>query len=542
MTETRTIDNHMIDDREPDNRTSDRRQPLERLIGILPAVVISIAYLAVHPTSTDFSSGDFRARLFRDGAYVWNLRWFAGHPLPGYGLVSPMLGAAFGVVPIALASMLVATCAFDAILTRCVAEHRTLRAPTAATALFAIGCGLTLWGGRLTFGPAVAFGTVSILCLQRRRLAVAVLAAALCGLSSPVGALSLVVVAAACWAARSFPRRDVALVAGACVIPPMIIGLIFPEGGWYPFPGGSLLMLTISLALVGWFGRHSRTVRVLVGVYAAVAIIAFVIRSPLGGNIVRLAWLAAGPTAVLTFHRFRRTLLPMFVTMTLIWGWSYVKLGLAPAAASASPRYYDPLAAFVLAQPGATQRVEVVPTTSFQQADALALKIVIARGWEAQLDRALNPEFYDNLTSDSYHRWLLRNAVGLVALPTSSVQLSSRNEQAIIESAPPYLHLVWSTPEWRVFRVVDAVGLADHGATVTHVGTQMLTVHATESGVVTVRFRYTKWFRVTSGAACVESTPDGWTRLVVARPGDIVLDASFTLDAVLGDQDACATI
>ena len=261
--------------------------------------------------------------------------------------------------------------------------------------------------------------------------------------------------------------------------------------------------------------------------------------SPLGANIVRLAWLAATPAAALTFTRFRKTLLPMFVAFTMIWGWSYVKLGLQPAAASAKASYYDPLASFVLAQPGGVHRVEIVPTETFRQADELALHIDIARGWEAQLDRQLNPEFYDHLTADTYHRWLLRNAVEFVALPSSDVQLSSRNEQAIIEHKPPYLGLMFSTPDWHVYRVVDAAPLASNGATITSVGATALTIHAPRPGVTTLRFRFSKWFHLTDGVACIGRSPDGWLQLHIKQPGSITIDASFTLAAAVGDTDEC---
>lgn len=523
----------------PASSTAERSPILGRVAGVAPAIAIAVAYLVIRPASKDFASGDFRARLFGEGAYVWNLHWFAGHPLPGYGLVSPMLSALLGTVPVAVGSMLIAAWAFGEVVNRHAQRRPSMPSPTIATMLFSVGCGLSLWGGRLTFGPAVAFGSLTILCLQRDRRRWAVIAGLLCGLSSPVGALSLAMVVAACWVARTFDRRTLLWVAAASMAPPAIVGTLFPEGGWYPFPGGSLAMLGIALATVGWFGRRNRAVAVTVIVYASVAVAAFVIRSPLGANIVRLAWLAAAPAAALTFTRFRRTLLPLFVAFTTIWGWSYVKLGLQPAAASAKASYYHPLAEFVLAQPGGVHRVEIVPTETFRQADELALQIDIARGWEAQLDRQLNPEFYDHLSADTYHRWLLRNAVEFVALPSSNVQLSSRNEQAIIDEGPSYLGLVLSTPDWHVYRVLDAAPLASNGAAVTHVGATDLTIDTTRAGATTVRFRFSKWFHVTSGAACIGHSPDGWLQIHVTKPGVVTVDASFTLAGALGHIDRC---
>lgn len=519
--------------------TADWRRLARRVGGVAPAIAISIAYVLLRPASKDFASGDFRARLFREGAYVWNLHWFAGHPLPGYGLISPMLGAFLGTVPVALGSMLIAAWAFGEVIGRHAQSRPSLPSPMIATMLFSVGCGLSLWGGRLTFGPAVAFGSLTILCLQRDRKRWAVVAATLCGLSSPVGAVSLLVIVAACWVARTFERRTLLWVTAASITPPAIIGILFPEGGWYPFPGRSLAMLGIALGVLGWFGRRTRTVAIAVVLYGIVALAAFFIRSPLGGNVVRLAWLGAAPAAALTFRRFRKTLLPVFIAFTMIWGWSYVKLGLRPAAASASASYYGPLARFALAQPGGVHRVEIVPTETFRQADELALQIDIARGWEAQLDRQLNPEFYDHLDANTYHHWLLRNAVQFVALPSSNVQLSSRNEQAIIEAAPSYLRLVLSTPDWHVFRVLDAAPLASNGAAVTELDAAAMTIEASRTGVTTVRFRFSKWLHITEGSACLRRSPDGWFQLEVHEPGTIVVSASFKLAAALGDVDHC---
>ena len=510
-----------------------------RVAGVIPAVVISIAYLTFRPASADFASGDFRARLFRRGAYIWDNHWFGGHTLPGYGIVSPMLGRPLGVVPLAIVSLIVASWAFGSIVAHCKRTRPTLPSPTLAAMLFSVGCGLSLWGGRLTFGPAVAFGTLCVFFLQRRRAAWSVVAALMCGMSSPVGAVSLAIIVLACWLAEAFPRRVLVAVGVAAVVPATLVDLAFPEGGWYPFTAGSFLMLSSVLAVIGWFGRRIMVVRMVAIVYALVAIGAFVIRSPLGGNVVRMAWLAAAPAAVLTVTRFRRTLLPMFVIFTVIWGWSYVRLGFVAADATTQPKYYDSLAAFVKAEPGGVQRVEVVATESYRQADELALKISIARGWETQLDRQLNPEFYNGLTAETYHHWLQRNGVNLVALPTSGLQPQSQDERAVIEAGPSYLRQVWSSPQWRVYRVIDSTSLADNGATVTAVGAESLTIYAPQVGVTNVRFRYTKWYRIAIGDACVTRSTDGWLQLHVYRPGTIVAKVSFTLDNVAGDHEDC---
>ena len=512
-----------------------------RAAGVATAVAITIAYLIVQPASADFSSGDFRARLFRQGAYLWDNHWFGGHPLPGYGIVSPMLSGTLGVLPVAIGSLLVASWAFGSIVANCRLAHPTLPSPRLASALFAMGCGISLWGGRLTFGPAVAFAVLCVLCLQNQRLIVAVIMGVLCGLSSPVGALSLFIALASFWIAEAFPRRSVAIVAMATLTPSLLLNLFFAEKGWYPFTGGGFALLCVSLVVVGWFGRHHRVVLSLVVLYGLVAVGAFVVRSPLGGNVVRLGWLMAAPAAVLSIHKFRRTILPIFVAFAVIWGWSYVSLGFVPADASANPQYYDALADFVATQP-AGQRVEVLADKSFRYADELALKINIARGWETQVDRELNPEFYGNLTADAYHAWLLRNSVSIVAVPEAEVLPIAQDERKIVEAGQSFLKLVWSSSSWRVYAVTDASPLADNGAAVTAIAAESLTIFAPKVGTTTIRFHYTKLYRVESGSACISSSPEGWIQLRVLQPGTVVLKVSLraVAAATVSGTDPCS--
>ncbi|MCU1502215.1 MAG: hypothetical protein JWM12_1569 [Ilumatobacteraceae bacterium] len=514
---------------------------LQRWAGLLVAAAMCAAYLVVQPASVDYASGDFRSRLFRGGSHVWNNLWFGGHPLPGFGLIPPMLGAWIGVVPVGIASVLVGTWCLTLVVEHCRIVRPDLGDPTIASVLFALGCALNLWSGRLTFGPSVALGAGCVLAMQRRRWVIAVLCAFGCGLSSPVGAVSLAIVVAGCWFVGAFPRKLLLVVAAAAVLPIAVLGVIFPEGGWYPFTGRSMIALTIALAVVGWVGRRERVIVAVVVAYALVAAVAFVVRSPLGGNIVRLGWLAAGPVAALALHRHRRVLLSIVAVLSLIWGWSYAKMAFLPKDVVGTERFYDALATYVHTLPGGVQRVEVVPTETYRQADELALEINLARGWETQLDRKYNPELYDKVLSpDTFHRWLLDNSVSLVALPVGRLQQAAHNEIDLIRSHPGYLQLAWASQDWQVFRVVDATALATNGAAVTTVRPESLTIAAARPGTSTIRFRYTKLYRVTTGNACVSEAPGGWIDLHVATPGTVRLEVSLSPATLLGAGQQCA--
>lgn len=506
------------------------------------AVAICMTYLAVRPPSQDYATGHFRAELASRGVSLWNNLWFGGHHLPAYGVVSPTLGGLFGVVPVALVSMLVTTWCAVLIVERWRRARPQLADPAVGLVLFVCGCGVNLWGGRFAFLTAVMFGTLALLALQRGQRWVAAVSAALCGLSSPLGAVSLMIVLAAAWLARAAPRRSIAIVSVAAVVPIGTMILVFPEGGWFPFTAGSLLYLTIAVVAAGWCGRAVPLVRWGAIVYGFVALVAFLVESPLGGNVVRLGWLIAGPVAALTLGRHRRVLIPVIATASLIWNGAYISMAFRPEDRSAHPAYYDSLASFVNSLPQHV-RVEVVPTYTFGQADTLALEIGgIARGWETQLDRRLNPEFYNGeLDVETYHRWLLDNSVSIVALPLGKLYELSADEAEVIRSSPSYLREVWANADWKVYDVVDASPLADNGATIVDVQADALTVEATRTGWTTVKFRFTDLYRASEGVSCVAPTDDDWIRMYVEQPGRIRLTISFSIDAVVNrDTTSCS--
>jgi len=507
---------------------------------MLVAASLCALHVVLRPAAVDFASGDLRSRLFGAGSYLWSNNWFGGHSLPSYGLIPPMLGSWLGVEVVGIVSVLAATWCLTRVTERCVELRPTLADPLFATVLFAIGCALNLWAGRLTFGPSVAFGAGCLLALQHRRVAVAALCALGCGLSSPIGALSLAMVLAGCWCARSFSRRALVAIAAVAVIPVALLAVAFPEGGWYPFTGGGFVLLVSGLALVAWLGRRERVVVWTVAVYAVAAVGAFVLRTPLGGNIARLGWLAIGPVAVLNMRRLPRAGALLIAAASIMWGWSYAKAAFLPTDATADPAFYNELADFVNAQPGGIQRVEVVPTATFRQADELSFKISLARGWDTQLDRKYNPQMYDReLTHAEFREWLRDNGVGLVALPLGQLQAVARAEADLITSHPDYLEQVWRSDQWEVYRVVGSHPLASGGAEIRQVTPDSLVVNVPHTGSTTILFRYTKLYEVTAGDACVSEAAGGWIALQVYKPGLVTLTAKLSINALLPTEATC---
>ena len=137
--------------------------------------------------------------------------------------------------------------------------------------------------------------------------------------------------------------------------------MLFPEGGWFPFTAGNLALLSAALLGVGWCGRYVPLVRWTVVIYGVVIAGAFIVESALGGNVVRLGWLLAGPVAALTLLRHRRSMVPAIVAASLIWNAAYISMAFLPADRTAHAEYYDTLVAYLGSQP-LPRRVEVVPT------------------------------------------------------------------------------------------------------------------------------------------------------------------------------------
>ena len=504
------------------------------------AGAICLAYLLIRPASQDFASGHFRAQLASRGVHLWNNLWFGGHPLPGFGIVPPVVGGVFGVVPVAVVSVLAATWCFILVVERWHSTKPGLPDPAVGVALFAFGCGVNLWGGRLTFLAAVMFGSMAVLALQRERRWMLAVCAALCGLSSPLGAMSLVVIMVAAWFARAAPRQLLVIAFVFAVVPIGSLIVLFPEGGWFPFTGGGFVLLALAVLGAGWCGRAVPLIRWGAIVYGLVALGAFVIRSPLGGNAVRLGWLIAGPVAALTLARHRRMIVPVIVAYSLIWNGASIPLAFKSVDRTSKEGYYDSLVSYLDTLPRPL-RIEVVPTRTFAQADTLALRTDgIARGWETQLDRLLNPEFYTGrLDAETYHRWLLDRGVSIVALPLGTLYDRSEDEAAVIRGKPAYLREVLVNDDWKVYAVVDATPLVDNGARVADVKPDELTIDAPQTGWTTLKFRFTDLYTVSEGTVCLERSNDGWIRIFVEQPGRIRLTISLSLDAVLKHRSPC---
>lgn len=392
---------------------------------------------------------ELRAEMVRQGNWLWNPNWFGGHPTLGYSTLFPAVGALVGATGLGVIVTTVAVGLFQELV-------RDRASGSYATAAFAFGMVSNLVVGRVQFAFGAALAMAAVAALPRSRAATAVLAA-LTSLASPLAALFLAIALAAWGFARGQPAASGPLIAAA-LVPAMATSVVFGTGGNFPFPLRSLVWSLALCALAG-LASSERLLRTACALTAAVCLAAFFVNSPLGANAGRLPLLLAAPVALLASRRSRLATAAAAVVVALVATVQAAQVvRVAHAAAtdpSTSEAYYHDVVSYLLDQPGAV-RVEIPFTAQHWETVYVAEHVPIARGWERQIDRRRNPEFYDDevpLDADAYRAWLVRNHVTHVALPDTEFDHSSRAEAALIRDGLDYLRPVFRDRHWTVFAV-----------------------------------------------------------------------------------------
>jgi hypothetical protein len=512
------------------------------------AALLAAAYVLISPPTQDLAAHLFRAHLFsRQGFGLWNDYWYAGHHVPGYSVLFPAVSA---LLTPQLAAALAAT-ATAAVFTPFARRHFGERAWLGA-AVFGAATAINLYTGRLplAFGALPALGALA--ALDRGRVLPAAALAFLAALCSPVAALFAALAAAGYAVAGAVAQRDVrsalpgATVAAAALAPVTALAIAFPEGGTEPFQMATLLpVLAVCAGGLLTAPRAAAALRAGLAVYALAAVAAYLVPSPVGSNIARLGTLLAAPVAALLWWGRRPVLLALAAGPLLYIGWQAPVRDVADLVGdpSTSAAYYQPLLRFLDAQPGARQRrfrIEIPFTESHWEADRVATRFPLARGWERQLDVADNALFYDGrLSAATYDRWLHRTAVRFVALPDAALDYSARREAALIRAGLPYLRPVMRSAHWRVYAVTDATPIAQGAATLTAMGPGWIELWARRPGAVTLHVRFTPYWALGTGSGCVAPDGDG-TRLTLRRGGPVRLVTRFAVGRIGARSPRCA--
>jgi hypothetical protein len=526
-----------------------RRDLANPLVPTLAAAAIGAAYLIATPETADMAGHTYRTWLWDEvGFATWNSQWYGGHHMAGYSLLYPPLAALAGTRFVGVAAAVAAVGLFAPIARRL--------APTSTAAAFASW--LFLGGvmsnvviGRMPFTLGIALAVAAWASVQRARAAAAVLSLASVW-ASPVAGVFLAVAALALLAGRreggerSGARLTALALGGPAVAGGLAMAALFPEGGSDHFAGTAFWpMLLLCLGALALVDPSRRTAIWAAAIYLVVLVAAFAFPNPVGQNALRPG-VVLGPTLLVLFTRPRAPRAAVVGIAVALLYLQWLPAVRAVEEARGDPSTAASFHAEVLrfleprAEPG--ERLEVPLTRNHWEATFLARSYPLARGWHRQLDRKVNPLFYDNepLTADRYERWLRENAVRWVALPSAPLDFSAKEEKELLLAGLPFLEPRHTSADWRIWEVRDPEPPVSGAARMTAAGADGFDLEATRAGRVLVRQHATPYWTVADGDGCVsEDDASGWTLVDVRRPGTVRVRARFSARGALRREPRC---
>ena len=509
-----------------------------QLVSVAPsalALVLASTALLLGWAGVDQAAQTYRTVQYQlHGLMLWDSGWYAGNFPLGYSVLFPAVAGTFGTKVVAVASAVLATWAFDRFI------RTYLGARPLGTWYFAVSTLLPVTIGQWPFLAGEAAGLLALVGLQRGRRGVALALGLLAALFSPLAAAFLAMGCLA-WAAYSSRRRWLVATAAVSLVVIAALGLLFPGTGPFPFPWTSLVPTELlCLCCLTPLVQTTPAVRLGALLYATASLFSFVVPNPLGGNAPRLAasigvpllacfLTAPGPALSQLSHsrvvrwlseRGRPVVLPgrwrylavVLIVPFAVWQWAPWDGIVTSSAADSYTQgaFYNPLLAELSAVAPGAVRVEIPPTSEHWESAFVAPHVSLARGWERQLDIADNPLFYTPgalggvLSPAEYAAWLDAEGVAYVALPAAPLDYAARAEGTLLRSGQvPDLTPVWSNPVWQLWRVNSSPGLVSGPAVLSALEPDHLTLEASGPGLITVRVRYTKFWAVTGGQACV---------------------------------------
>lgn len=523
------------------------------------AVVLASAVMLLGWRGVDQAAQTYRVVQFQlHGLMLWDSGWYAGNLPLGYSVLFPPVAALLGVQVMAVLSAAVATWSFD----RFVRSH--LGARPLGTWYFAGSTLLPVTIGQWPFLAGEAAGLAALVALQRGRRPLALSLGLLAALFSPLAAAFLGLGCLAWAVCNTAGRRWIFATAALCGLVILAIGILFPGDGPMPFTWQDLVTIELlCLTALTPLVRTTPAVRVGALIYAVASLFSFLVPNPLGGNAPRLAasigvpllaclvtapgpafsklsssevmrWVARGRDLLLP-NRWRY-LAVLLVVPFAVWQWApWTGIDTSPDTTPyTQASFYHPLVTELTRVAPNPVRVEIPPTVDHWESAFVAPYVPLARGWERQLDIADNGLFYTPgaLTPSSYEAWLKAEGISFVALPSAPLDYAAKAEGALLQSGLLQdLTPVWSNSDWQLWQVSDGPGLVSGPAVLTSLEPDHLTLQASGAGQVTVRVRYTKFWWVSAGGACVGPSPTSgtslyqWTSVLVLQPGTVQISA-----------------
>jgi hypothetical protein len=523
---------------------------------LLAAAIVGIGLL-LGWRGVDLPAQLYRVANFRaHGLAMWDGGWFGGNWTLGYSVLFPAIADVFGLAAVTVAAAAVAALAFDRIAVDLLGTDGC-----PAAIVFAAGTAVQSAIGQLPFLAGEALGLCACWAASRNRWTAAGALALGASLMSPLAGVFLVIGMSG-WGLSRWPlaqHRTEVVRAGAVVVaaglPIGVSAVLFPGEGIMPYPVVDYAW-EMAIAAGIWIlaGRRRRAVRTGILVYAVVATGAWVIPSPVGGNVGRLEDVLALPLAVAFLWPrrglWRQLVLPAVAVPLVLsqWGPAWGAMTTNAGQPSTHRSFFAPLdgALTRAAAGGPAGRVEVVPTEFHWESVYVSPVMPLARGWERQLDVSNNPLFYGDsarLDAVSYRAWLLDNGVRFVAVANAPLDFAGRAEARVIGGGVPGLRLTWQSADWRLYQVEGSGGIVLSPAHLLSASGDTVRVFTPRQGPVLVRVRYSPRWKLVSDAGCVAPSVPGkefdgaatWMIVTTSKAGPFELRLS-----VLPGQDGCS--
>ncbi len=510
---------------------SPRREML--LAGAL-ALVAAAVLLVLAPPMGDAPAHLYRTLLVKQGVLVWDNLWYGGHyPLASYSLLYYLPAAVVGNVPLVFAAA-VLSAAFFALLV----EREWGPAGIWPARSFAVLAAGPVFFGTYTYALGLAAGLGTLLALQRGRRWTATAAAALTLGFSPLAFVFLCLALVAIALARGRLGRNgvffsfVIVAIGAVQFAVLVF---FPSSGPYPFGLLELsAVLTVSI-LGGALARRARHGALLAAfflVWGSASLLMFAFATPIGENLARLRMFVF-PLMLLTalLAKFRpRFLAGLALAAALTYNVAPVRLG------GGRPHRHAAGGRVLLGAGAAVPQDALEPELPRRgRPDLRPLGGVLAPEGRLSARPRLVP-------ADRHRpqRALLRASADRRPLPRVAAADGRAVRPAAEHRARPEggeargraaavgtgrAELVFSNASMSIWELPrpDPILTGPGRPTVTRLDHSRVEGTLTKSGVYALKVQYTRYWRVRSGAVCLERGGGGMTRLRATRPGPFAL-------------------
>ncbi len=499
--------------------------------GVEAALVAGVLALVVVVTGmrgADYPAQYFRAAIFdADGFTIWNNAWYSGHFTPSYSLITPPLSAWFGPVAVTVVSSIVSAFLFGRL-----AKLAPGSLARFAALVFAVSTVANVLVGRTAFALGLAFGLWSLDAWFRERQKQAVALAIVAGFATPVASVFLGVIAGAIalnealpGERRFRPQAWSSIYFVASLTPLAAFSILFGSSGIFKFEPVAFALSVVGAIGLAWC-TSNRVVWFAAAAGLAGSIAFFTIENPMGGNFQRFPMFFAG-TAALLFTTRKRNRLAVGLAVAFAC-WTIFPAAESSIDAYADPSreeaYFTPLVNFINWHGDTNSRVEIPFTLNHWESNYVATEFSLARGWERQSDREVNPMFYSELSAADYHDWLLERAVRWVALPDVALDNGGKLEAELLAREHDWLTVVWEDEHWTVWEVSDATKILSEPAELVYLGYDNILLRSAEVGTATLRIRFMPYWTV-EGPATINSTEDGLTEINFLHPGQVKLSA-----------------